>query len=76
MALNDQALLEEWSRQHNGKDVDAWHWQINDLPEHICKAFERMADATNANIAAWPTEWSGKAVIARWKHTIEMDGDN
>jgi hypothetical protein len=35
-----------------------------------------VADTTNANTAAWPTEWLDKAIIAHWKRPIETDGDN
>jgi hypothetical protein len=76
MALNDQALLEEWSSQHDGKDIEVGHWQIGSPPKHICKAFEHVANAANANTVAWPTEWSDKAIIACWKCAIEPDGDN
>jgi hypothetical protein len=76
MALNDQTLLVAWSRQHNNEDGNVWHWRIEFLPEHVIKAFEHVADTTNEDTAAWPTEWSDKATIACWKRTIETDGDN
>jgi hypothetical protein len=76
MALSDQALLEEWSSQRNDEDDDTWHWWIKFLPEHIIKAFEHVADTTNDDTAARPTEWWDKATIAHWKRAIETDGDN
>jgi hypothetical protein len=41
MALNDQALLAEWSRQRLGEEFDEFQHRIGDPPEHICTVFEQ-----------------------------------
>jgi hypothetical protein len=76
MVLNDKALHKKWSSKHDKEDVNTWHWRIKILPKHIIKAFEHVADTTNANTAALLTEWLDKATISRWKRAIETDGDN
>jgi hypothetical protein len=51
MASNDQTILAKWSKQRNNKDGDKWRWQLSNLPNDICEAFDRMADAANAAAA-------------------------
>ena len=45
MALNEQALLAEWSRQWLGKELDEFQQQKGIPPEHTCVAFERVGNA-------------------------------
>ena len=63
MALNDQALLAEWSRQWLGKEFDEFQHRIGNPPEHICAAFERVAnaDAAAAAAAADSCQWQSGA---------------
>jgi hypothetical protein len=52
MALNDQAILAEWSKQRDNEDGDEWRWRIGDPPNDICEAYCRVADAADAAAAA------------------------
>ena len=61
MALNDQALLAEWSRPWLGEEFDEFQHQIGDPPEHICAVFERVAKADAAAAAADSCQWQSGA---------------
>ena len=61
MALNDQALLAEWSRQRLGEEFDEFQHRIGNPPEHICVAFERVANADAAAAAADSSQWQSGA---------------
>ena len=61
MALNDQALLAEWSRQRLGEEFDEFQHRIGDPPEHICAEFERVANADAAAAAADSCQWQSGA---------------
>ena len=76
MALNDQALLAEWSRQWLGEEFDEFQHRIGNPPEHICAAFERVAnaDAAAAAAAADSCQWQSGA-LGRVANTSAPDSD-
>jgi hypothetical protein len=52
MALNDQAILAEWSKQRNNEDGDEWRWQLGNPPNDFCEVYCPVAEATVAATAA------------------------
>ena len=52
MALNDQAILAEWSKQRNNEDGDEWRWRLGNPPNNICEVYWPVPEATVAATAA------------------------
>ena len=52
MALNDQAILAEWSKQRNNEDGDEWRWRLGNPPNNICEVYWPVAEAAVAATTA------------------------